>query len=107
VRRQNPIGGLDVCLHCEQSFVAMVDCVRAGKGTWWLRLRCGSCGAWHETFAPDEAVAALQRAIARGRRRVAETLRSLDLERMASESEAFGRALELDLIGPDDFERAG
>jgi hypothetical protein len=34
---------------------------------------------------------------------VAEHVRRLDLERMRSQVEAFSEALNLDLIGPDDF----
>jgi hypothetical protein len=98
--------GLEVCLECGQEFVSMARCSRAGNGTWWLLLRCGACGTWHETFARDEAVAALQRAITRGVDTVAEHARCLDLERMRSQVVAFGQALELDLIGPDDFQSA-
>jgi hypothetical protein len=81
--------GLDVCLVCGQEFVSMVQCTRAGDGTWWLLLRCGACGTWHETFADDEAVAALWRAIKQGLHAVADDLDSLDL------------------IGPDAFLRPG
>jgi hypothetical protein len=69
----------------------MVRCARTGSGSWWLLLRCGGCGTWHETLAEDDAVAALQRAIEQGREIVAE------------EVEAFGRALDLGLIDADDF----
>jgi hypothetical protein len=86
--------GLEYCLCCGQDFVSMARCTRAGSGTWWLLLRCGGCGTWHETFAGDEAVARLQRA---NTRRV---------DGMRAESEAFCQALELDLIGPDDFKNA-
>jgi hypothetical protein len=98
--------GLDVCLECGEDFVSMVRCTRAGSGTWWLLLRCGACSTWHETFARDEAVADLHKAITRGVHAIAEQVRCLELERMGSQVEAFGRALELDLIGPDDFPRA-
>lgn len=98
--------GLEFCLVCGQDFVSMARCSRAGSETWWLLLRCGGCGTWHETFARDEAVAALHKAIARGRRTVRERVECLDLERMASQVEAFSHALELDLIGPDDFKSA-
>jgi hypothetical protein len=81
----------------------MVRCTRSGSGSWWLLLRCGGCGTWHETFARDDAVAALHKAIARGRKAVAEDARSLDLERMGSQVEAFTQALELDLIDAGDF----
>lgn len=82
--------GLEVCLVCKEEFISIARCTRTADGTWWLLLRCGACGTWHETSAPDEAVAALQRAIKRGVHTIAEV-------------EAFSRALKLDLIGPDDF----
>jgi hypothetical protein len=71
--------------------MSMVRCTKAGSGSWWLLLRCGDCGTWHETFARDDAVAALHRAIEHGRETVAE------------EVEAFTQALELGLIDADDF----
>jgi hypothetical protein len=83
--------GLESCLVCEQDFVSMARCTRTGSGTWWLLLRCGACGTWHETFAPDEPVSALHRAIARG------------VEALRSQVDVFAEALELDLIGPDEF----
>jgi hypothetical protein len=95
--------GLEFCLVCGRDFVSMVRCTRAGGDSWWLLLRCGDCGTWHETFAQDDAVAALHKAIARGRSTVAEEVRCLDLERMGSQVEAFTQALELDLINADDF----
>jgi hypothetical protein len=98
--------GLEVCLVCGQDFVSMARSRRAGNGTWWLLLRCGACGTWHETLARDEAVAALQRAIKQGLRAVADALNRLELERMGSQVEAFTQALERDLIGPDDFQSA-
>jgi hypothetical protein len=87
--KQQSSTGLEVCLVCGQDFVSMARCTRSGDGTWSLLLRCGACGTWHETFADDEAVAALWKAIKRGLRTVAD---GLD---------------ELDLIGPDDFQSAG
>jgi len=78
----------------------------AGNGAWWLLLRCGACDTWHETFARDEAVAALQKAVMRGVHTVVEQVSCLDLERMGSQVEAFSQALELDLIGPDDSQSA-
>jgi hypothetical protein len=94
---------LEFCLVCGRDFVSMVRCTRAGDDSWWLLLRCGDCGTWHETVAQDDAVAALHKAIARGRQTVAEGVRCLDLERMGSEVNAFTQALELDLIDADDF----
>lgn len=95
--------GLEFCLVCRRDFVSMVRCTKADGDSWWLLLRCGDCGTWHETSARDDAVAALHRAIARGRRSVAAGARLLDLERMGTQAEAFAQALELDLIDADDF----
>jgi hypothetical protein len=97
------LSGLEVCLKCERDFVSIARCTKAGAGSWWLLLRCGDCGTWHETFARDDEVAALERATAQGHRMLAEELRCLDLERMGVEVEAFSQALDLDLIDADDF----
>jgi len=97
------LSGLEVCLVCRRDFISMVRCTKAGSGSWWLLLRCGGCGTWHETCARDEAVSALHQAITRGREALAEGVRCLDLERMGSQVEAFSQALELDLIDADDF----
>jgi hypothetical protein len=95
--------GLEFCLVCGRDFVSMVRCTRAGDDKWWLLLRCGDCGTWHETFAEDDAVVALHKAIARGRNAVAEGVICLDLERMGSQVDIFTQALELGLIDADDF----
>jgi hypothetical protein len=87
---QRSTTGLEFCLACRQDFVSMVRCTRSGTGTWWLLLRCGGCGTWHETFDSDEAVAGLRRAI----------------DGMGSQIEAFSQALQLDLIDADDFQIA-
>ena len=83
--------GLESCLVCGEDFMSMARCTRAGGETWLLLLRCGACGTWHETFACDEPVAALQRAIARG------------VQALRAQVDVFTEALELDLIGPDEF----
>lgn len=105
--KQRSSTGLEVCPMCNQEFVSMARCTRAGDGTWSLLLRCGACGTWHETFARDEDVSALHKAIKRGVNTMAEHARYLDLESMRSQVEAFSQALNLDLIGPEDFQSTG
>jgi hypothetical protein len=95
--------GLEVCLLCEQDFVSVVRCTNAGSDSWWLLLRCGACGTWHETFAQGDALRALRQATARSLETVAERWKRLDLDRMSWQIEAFSQALERDLIAPDDF----
>jgi len=95
--------GLEFCLVCGRDFVSVVRCTYAGDDSWWLLLRCGGCGTWHETFARGDAVRALRQATAQNLESVAEGLKRRDLERMSSQVEAFSQALELDLIDADDF----
>jgi hypothetical protein len=95
--------GLEFCLLCGRDFVSVVRCTNAGDDSWWLHLRCGGCGTWHETFARGDALRALRRANAHSLETLAEELNRLDLERMSWQVEAFSQALELDLIDAYDF----
>jgi hypothetical protein len=95
--------GLEFCLLCERDFVSLVRCTNAGDDSWWLLLRCGGCGTWHETFARGDALRALRQASARSLAMLAEDLKRLDLDRMSWQVEAFRQALERDLIDADDF----
>ena len=95
--------GLEFCLVCGRDFVSMVRCTNAGDDSWWLLLRCGGCGTWHETFARGDALRALRRASALSLETIAEAVNRLDLDRMSSEVEAFSQGLELGLIEADDF----
>ena len=95
--------GLEFCLVCGRDFVSMVRCTNAGDDSWWLLLRCGDCGTWHETFARGDALRALRRASALSLETIAEAVNRLDLDRMSSEVEAFSQGLESGLIEADDF----
>jgi hypothetical protein len=95
--------GLEVCLVCERDFVSVVRCTNAGDDSWWLLLRCGDCGTWHETFARGDALRGLRQASRRSLETVAEALKRLDLDRMSSQIETFSQALALDLIDANDF----
>lgn len=95
--------GLEICLVCRRDFVHLVRCTNAGDDSWWLLLRCGGCGTWHETFARGDDLRALRQASARSLEMVAEALKRLDLGRMSWQVEAFSQALERDLIDADDF----
>jgi hypothetical protein len=90
-------------LVCGADFVCPVRQTAAGDDSWWLLLRCGECGTWHETFARDEAVEALERMMERAAEAVGQAVDRLDRERMAAQVEAFSRALQLDLIDAGDF----
>jgi hypothetical protein len=100
---QRSTTGLEVCLLCRQDFVSVVRCTNAGSDSWWLLLRCGGCGTWHETFERGDALRPLRRATAESLETVAERWKRLDLDRMSWQIEAFTQALKCDLIAPDDF----
>ena len=95
--------GLEICLVCRRDYVHLVRCTNVGDDSWWLLLRCGGCGTWHETFARGDDLRELRQASARSLETVAEALKRLDLGRMSWQVEAFTQALERDLIDADDF----
>jgi len=97
------MSGLELCLECERDFVSVVRCTNAGDDSWWLLLRCGGCGTWHETFARGDALRELRRVTAQTLKALAEWVQRLDLDRMSWQVEAFSQALERDLIDADDF----
>jgi hypothetical protein len=70
-----------------------------------MLLRCGACGASREETVPDAEAERYDRELDRveyGMRRAAE---QLSQERLAMQADSFATALELDLIGAEDFAR--
>jgi hypothetical protein len=102
-RARSPSGPLHVCAGCGEAFVYPVSWSEVGPSGWWLLLRCGSCGAWHERFAPNHAVEAFDRFLDRGIESIALALERLDRERLAAQADTFAAALRMDLIGAEDF----
>jgi hypothetical protein len=96
-------GRLDVCASCRSGGVNPVGWEEIDETRWWVRLRCGACGESHETFITNEQAKRLERDLAPGLRRIAETVERLDRERMLWEVDVFVAALERDLIGAGDF----
>ena len=70
---------------------------------WWMRLRCGQCGAFREAIVSQEIADRYDRALARTAASIVATLAQLDRERMTAEVEAFTTALRLDLFDAGDF----
>ena len=99
-RRKVP---LQVCVACGEAFVYPVTWSESGPESWWLLLRCGSCGVWRELFARDDAVEAYDRFLDRGTAAITREANQLDRERLAAQVDSFGEALRLGLIGADDF----
>jgi hypothetical protein len=99
--------GLDTALHCcrmcGEGFVYPVTWAESGAHNWWLLLRCGGCDVWREIVASNEAVAAFDRVLDQGIRAIEAAAERLDRERLAAQAEVFVTALQLDLVGAEDF----
>ena len=97
---------LSECPHCRSRLVQAADWKVLESGKVSLALRCPECESWmYGTFSADR-VRELERSVAEG----SEALRSLYAhtarENMKTALTSFAKALELDLIGPGDFERS-
>jgi hypothetical protein len=94
---------LIMCASCRSSMVNLMDWEEHDETRWWVRLRCGACGETRETVITDDQAKRLERDLAPGLRRIAETVEKLDRERMLWEVDVLVAALERDLIGAADF----
>lgn len=93
------------CSACGSDFVHPVDWRPLDDQQWWMRLRCGECGqSWEETVADCEAEL-YDRALDRAEHGMRRTADRLGREALEQEAEVFATALELDLIGAEDFAR--
>ena len=96
-------GRLDLCGACGESFVCPVTWSEQGPADWWLLLRCGSCGASREVLASNAAVAAYDSQLDESMQEINAAAERLAREALAAEADALGTALDLDLLGADDF----
>ena len=98
--------GLWECTRCASGYVQPVEWEVLPSGRVALDLRCPECHFWRSgTFAIDQ-VRELDRTLVRGRAEVNAIYGRLVRDNMYRELTSFRRALELDLIGPDDFAAA-
>ena len=96
-------GRLDLCAACGESFVCPVTWSEQGPADWWLLLRCGSCGASREVIASNAAVAEYDSHLDEGMQEINAAAERLAREALAAEADALGTALDMDLLGADDF----
>ena len=80
-----------------------VTWTESGADAWWLLLRCGGCGSWRDVVASNSAVAAFDRVLDEGSAEIELEADRLGRESLRAEADALGTALDLDLIGADDF----
>jgi hypothetical protein len=91
------------CTACGADFVHPVEWRPRDRESWWMLLRCGACGATREEIVPNEEAERYDRELDRAEQRMRSAAERLSRERLADQAESFATALELDLIGVEDF----
>jgi hypothetical protein len=96
---------LHVCGSCRRPFVVPDAIVSAPGGIEGVvvELRCTDCGWTHMGAYPAAAVEALDRALDLTEREIRAALEVCELAAELERIDRFARALELDLITPEDF----
>jgi hypothetical protein len=96
-------GTLAACPACGADFVHPVEWRPLDKDRWWMLLRCGGC--WHdrEAVVSNAEAQLFDSELDVAERRMRESAHRLSQEALARQVEAFATALELDLIGAEDF----
>jgi hypothetical protein len=102
-RRAVRRGELVVCGACASAYVNPVAWEERGDRRWWIRLRCGECGARRELVVDNDTAQRFDRELDRGVRVIAAVVERLESERMEHDAETLATALRLDLISPGDF----
>jgi transcription elongation factor Elf1 len=93
------------CTACGADFVHPVEWRPLDGENWWMLLRCGACGESREETVPDAEAERYDRELDRAEHRMRRAAEALSQERLAEQAESFATALELDLIGAEDFAR--
>jgi hypothetical protein len=98
-----PDGALHVCPRCAGELVHPLDWVEESPGRWRILMRCPDCDALREGVFGQALVELLDEELDKATGALLSDLRQLTHANMIEEIEVFSRALELDLIGPNDF----
>ena len=93
------------CTACGADFVHPVEWSPHDRENWWMLLRCGACGASREETVPDAEAQRYDHELDLAEHRMKRAAERLSRERLAEQADSFATALELDLIGAEDFAR--
>jgi hypothetical protein len=96
-------GRLVHCERCGSDFVNPVSWDERGETDWWIRLRCGACGAAREVEVSKAEARCFVGELDVGRATIAATVARLEREHMIADTQALTAALRRDLIDPGDF----
>jgi hypothetical protein len=100
-----PRRSLADCTSCGADYVHPVEWSPHDGESWWMLLRCGACGASREETVSDVEAELYDRELDRAEYRMLRAADRLSQERLAEQAKSFVTALELDLIGAEDFAR--
>jgi hypothetical protein len=103
MKKVDPGTQLHMCRECFEEFVYPVTWTESAADSWWLLLRCGACGAWRDVVASDTVVAEFDRVLDEDMESINAEADRLERESLATEADVLGRALQLDLLGAEDF----
>ena len=95
--------GLHACPQCDSQLVQPVDWSDAGEEQWELELSCPNCDWREEGTYCQSAIEDLEDHLEDGLSDLLDDLHRLAQANMADEIQRFVRALEADLILPEDF----
>jgi hypothetical protein len=94
---------LHVCFNCAGELVYPLDWGEEGENHWRIALRCPECEAHREGVFEQAVVERLDDELDRATSELLTDLRQITHANMTDEIEFFVRALEADLIVPNDF----
>ena len=94
------------CPACGAHFVHPVEWSPKDDDHWWMLLRCGACHVCREAIVSNLDAAEFDRDLDLAQARILREAERLGRELLAEEAERFATALELDLIGAEDFGRS-
>jgi uncharacterized Zn finger protein len=100
-----PRRSLADCTACGANYVHPVEWSPNDGASWWMLLRCGACGTSREETVSDADAELYDRELDRAEHRMRRAAERLSQERLAAQADSFATALELDLIGAEDFAR--
>jgi len=100
-----PGEALHVCPSCAGGLVHPLDWSEETPGRWRVRLRCPDCGKVREDVFGQTLIERFDDELDRASAELLSDLRQITYANMSEEIQRFARALDLDLIGPADFQR--
>jgi hypothetical protein len=94
---------LHVCFHCAGELAYPLDWSEEGPRHWRILLRCPECESRREGVFEQSAVERLDDELDRGSSALLGDLRRMTHANMSEEIEFFVRALDADVVTPNDF----